>query len=78
MHLVMCISGRKIQCASPDDFFARFTSALQKEKPNALNALIRKTAQVVSSPSSLTLNLPTPQRDHVVKKFMAHKERLEF
>ncbi|KAK2568145.1 Tyrosine-protein kinase BAZ1B [Acropora cervicornis] len=69
------LTSAKIKAKKQKTLSEMFTSALQKEKPNALNALIRKTAQVVSSPSSLTLNLPTPQRDHVVKKFIAHKER---
>ena len=56
----------------------RFSAALQKDKPNTLNALIRKTAQELSSPSSFALNLPTPQQDHVTEKWNAHKEKLKW
>ena len=55
----------------------RFSAAFRNEKPDqAINALIRKTAKVVSSPSCLALDLSTPQRDHVTEKWHAHKERL--
>lgn len=55
----------------------RFSAAIQNDKPRTLSNLIKKTAQEVSSPSSLNLNLATPQQDVLKKKWNEHKERLE-
>jgi len=72
------LSSPKIKAKKQKTLAEMFSAALQKDKPKVLNALIRKTAQEVSSPSSLALNLSTPQQDLVAEKWNAHKERLKW
>ncbi|XP_068702379.1 tyrosine-protein kinase BAZ1B-like isoform X2 [Montipora foliosa] len=55
-----------------------FGISLQKDKPNAVNALMGTTAQVVSSPRSLALNSLTLQQEHLAEKFISEKENLKW
>ena len=74
--LLLTVLWLCVYAASENSIF-RFSAAIQNDKPRTLSNLIKKTAQEVSSPSSLNLNLATPQQDVLKKKWNEHKERLE-